>query len=141
MVKNKRSGSERRQRNKVYTVRLNKREAREISRRAKDEDMTISAYIRHKVLNYQYKQYVPEKYLTEIVELGRKQKKLFDDGMRTKDEEYLAVMKEIIDVCNKTNISIQNNHYYYKQMDLINEEIRAIKKAHNNKYPVSNLFK
>ncbi|HGC3385682.1 TPA: mobilization protein, partial [Escherichia coli] len=98
MVKNKRSGSERRQRNKVYTVRLNKREAREISRRAKDEDMTISAYIRHKVLNYQYKQYVPEKYLTEIVELGRKQKKLFDDGMRTKDEEYLAVMKEIIDV-------------------------------------------
>ncbi|WP_434083360.1 plasmid mobilization protein [Escherichia coli] len=51
MGKNKRSGSEVRQRTNVITLRLNNRLASEIRRRAKKEGLTISEYFRTASLN------------------------------------------------------------------------------------------
>ncbi|MCV5681364.1 hypothetical protein OFN25_26710, partial [Escherichia coli] len=73
MTKNKRSGSEVRQRTKVITLRVNNRVASEIRRvlfrsnrvaseirrRAKNEGLTISEYIRTASLNNEIKQRVP----------------------------------------------------------------------------------
>ena len=56
MAKNKRSGSEVRQRTKVITLRVNNRVASEIRRRAKNEGLTISEYIRTASLNNKIKQ-------------------------------------------------------------------------------------
>ncbi|MGT7033676.1 plasmid mobilization protein, partial [Escherichia coli] len=56
MAKNKRSGSEVRQRTKVITIRVNNRIANEIRRRAKSEGLTISEYIRTVSLNNEIKQ-------------------------------------------------------------------------------------
>ncbi|MDA5297951.1 plasmid mobilization protein, partial [Escherichia coli] len=78
MTKNKRSGSEVRQRTKVITLRVNNRIANEIRRRAKSEGLTISEYIRTTSLNNEIKQRVPSRYLDELIQLGRMQKKLFD---------------------------------------------------------------
>ncbi|WP_032300118.1 plasmid mobilization protein MobA, partial [Escherichia coli] len=89
MTKNKRSGSEVRQRTKVITLRVNNRIANEIRRRAKSEGLTISEYIRTTSLNNEIKQRVPSRYLDELIQLGPMQKKLFDKGKRPKDKEYL----------------------------------------------------
>ena len=82
MTKNKRSGSEVRQRTKVITLRVNNRIANEIRRRAKSEGLTISEYIRTTSLNNEIKQRVPSRYLDELIQLGRMQKKLFDKGIK-----------------------------------------------------------
>ena len=77
MVKNKRSGSETRQRSKVITLRINNKIDREIRRLAKAEGMTISEYIRTSCLNKEIIQRIPSRYLDELLELGRMQKNLF----------------------------------------------------------------
>ncbi len=140
MTKNKRSGSEVRQRTKVITLRVNNRIANEIRRRAKSEGLTISEYIRTTSLNNEIKQRVPSRYLDELIQLGRMQKKLFDKGKRPKDKEYLDVMHKIISLCAEMKEVTQRISDIYKKMDLIKEEIKAIKKIHKNKYPGSNLF-
>ncbi|WP_284882884.1 plasmid mobilization protein MobA, partial [Escherichia coli] len=104
MAKNKRSGSEVRQRTKVITLRVNNRLASEIRRRAKNEGLTISEYIRTASLNNEIKQRVPSRYLYELIRLGRMQKKLFDKGKRPKDKEYLEVMHKIILLCDEMKI-------------------------------------
>ncbi|WP_250205621.1 plasmid mobilization protein MobA, partial [Escherichia coli] len=140
MTKNKRSGSEVRQRTKVITLRVNNRIANEIRRRAKSEGLTISEYIRTTSLNNEIKQRVPSRYLDELIQLGRMQKKLFDKGKKPKDKEYLDVMHKIISLCAEMKEVTQRISDIYKKMDLIKEEIKAIKKIHKNKYPGSNLF-
>ncbi|MCZ5178626.1 mobilization protein, partial [Escherichia coli] len=77
---NKRSGSEVRQRTKVITLRVNNRISNEIRRRAKSEGLTISEYIRTTILNNEIKHRFPSRYLDELIQLGRMQKKLFDKG-------------------------------------------------------------
>ena len=128
MTKNKRSGSEVRQRTKVITLRVNNRIANEIRRRAKSEGLTISEYIRTTSLNNEIKQRVPSRYLDELIQLGRMQKKLFDKGKRPKDKEYLDVMHKIISLCAEMKEVTQRISDIYKKMDLIKEEIKAIKK-------------
>ena len=140
MTKNKRSGSEVRQRTKVITLRVNNRVASEIRRRAKNEGLTISEYIRTASLNNEIKQCVPSRYLDELIRLGRTQKKLFDKGKRPKDKEYLEVMHNIISLCTEMKVVTKRISNIYKEMDLIKEEIKVIKKIHKNKYPGSNLF-
>lgn len=140
MAKNKRSGSEVRQRTKVITLRVNNRVATEIRRRAKNEGLTISEYIRTASLNNEIKQRVPSRYLDELIRLGRMQKKLFDKGKNPKDKEYLEVMHKIISLCTEMKVVTKMISNIYKEMDLIKEEIKVIKKIHKNKYPGSNLF-
>ncbi|MCL7146876.1 plasmid mobilization protein MobA, partial [Escherichia coli] len=140
MAKNKRSGSEVRQRTKVITIRVNNRIANEIRRRAKSEGLTISEYIRTVSLNNEIKQRVPSRYLDELIQLGRMQKKLFDKGMSPNDKEYLEVMHKIISLCTEMKEITQKISNIYKEMDLIIEEIKIIKREHKNKYPGSNLF-
>ncbi|EOT8835215.1 plasmid mobilization protein MobA, partial [Escherichia fergusonii] len=125
MTKNKRSGSEVRQRTKVITLRVNNRIANEIRRRAKSEGLTISEYIRTTSLNNEIKQRVPSRYLDELIQLGRMQKKLFDKGKRPKDKEYLDVMHKIISLCAEMKEVTQRISDIYKKMDLIKEEIKA----------------
>lgn len=86
MAKNKRSGSEVRQRTKVITLRVNNRLASEIRRRAKNEGLTISEYIRTASLNNEIKQRVPSRYLYELIRLGRMQKNYLirESGRRIK---------------------------------------------------------
>ena len=140
MTKNKRSGSEVRQRTKVITLRVNNRVATEIRRRAKNEELTISEYIRTASLNNEIKQCVPLKYLDELILLGRMQKKLFDKGKRPKDKEYLEVMNKIISLCAEMKVVTQRISDIYNQMDLLKQEIKIIKRHHKNKYPGSNIF-
>ncbi|EEW1991192.1 TPA: plasmid mobilization protein MobA [Escherichia coli] len=140
MTKNKRSGSEVRQRTKVITLRVNNRVATEIRRRAKNEELTISEYIRTASLNNEIKQRVPLKYLDELILLGRMQKKLFDKGKRPKDKEYLEVMNKIISLCAEMKVVTQRISDIYNQMDLLKQEIKIIKRHHKNKYPGSNIF-
>ncbi|EFB2993318.1 plasmid mobilization protein MobA, partial [Escherichia coli] len=125
MTKNKRSGSEVRQRTKVITLRVNNRIANEIRRRAKIEGLTISEYIRTASLNNEIKQRVPSRYLDELIQLGWMQKKLFDKGKRPKDKEYLDVMHKIISLCAEMKEVTQRISDIYKKMDLIKEEIKA----------------
>ncbi|NUD69545.1 mobilization protein, partial [Escherichia coli] len=134
MTKNKRSGSEVRQRTKVITLRVNNRVATEIRRRAKNEELTISEYIRTASLNNEIKQRVPLKYLDELIQLGRMQKKLFDKGKRPKDKEYLDVMHKIISLCAEMKEVTQRVSDIYKQLASINEEIKSVTKIHKNKY-------
>ena len=141
MAKNKRSGSEVRQRTKVITLRVNNRVATEIRRRAKNEGLTISEYIRTATLNNEIKQRVPFRYLDELIRLGRMQKKLFDKGKRPKDKEYLEVMHKIILLCDEMKIVTKRISDIYNEMDLIKEEIKIIKRIHIDKYPGSDLFK
>ena len=141
MTKNKRSGSEVRQRTKVITLRVNNRIANEIRRRAKSEGLTISEYIRTTSLNNEIKQRVPSRYLDELIQLGRMQKKLFDKGKRPKDKEYLEVMHKIILLCDEMKIVTKRISDVYNEMDLIKDEIKIIKSIHKNKYPGSDLFK
>ncbi|MEI8494025.1 plasmid mobilization protein MobA, partial [Escherichia coli] len=141
MAKNKRSGSEVRQRTKVITLRVNNRLASEIRRRAKNEGLTISEYIRTASLNNEIKQRVPSRYLYELIRLGRMQKKLFDKGKRPKDKEYLEVMHKIILLCDEMKIVTKRISDIYNEMDLIKDEIKIIKRLHKNKYPGSDLFK
>lgn len=108
MTKNKRSGSEVRQRTKVITLRVNNRIANEIRRRAKLEGLTISEYIRTASLNNEIKQRVPSRYLDELIKLGRMQKNLFDKGKRPKDKEYLDVMHKIISLCGEMKTALLN---------------------------------
>ena len=115
MTKNKRSGSEVRQRTKVITLRVNNRIANEIRRRAKSEGLTISEYIRTTSLNNEIKQRVPSRYLDELIQLGRMQKKLFDKGKRPKDKEYLDVMHKIISLCADIKINTQVPTYLIEQ--------------------------
>ncbi|EKH7593888.1 mobilization protein [Escherichia coli] len=140
MTKNKRSGSEVRQRTKVITLRVNNRIANEIRRRAKLEGLTISEYIRTASLNNEIKQRVPSRYLGELIKLGRMQKNLFDKGKRPKDKEYLDVMHKIILLCGEMKTVTQRISDIYNEMDLIKQEIKIIKRDHKNKYPGSNLF-
>ena len=141
MAKNKRSGSEVRQRTKVITLRVNNRIANEIRRRAKSEGLTISEYIRTTSLNNEIKQRVPSRYLDELIQLGRMQKKLFDKGKRPKDKEYLEVMHKIILLCDEMKIVTKRISDVYNEMDLIKDEIKIIKRIHKDKYPGSDLFK
>ncbi|EOL0850246.1 plasmid mobilization protein MobA [Escherichia coli] len=140
MAKNKRSGSEVRQRTKVITLRVNNRVASEIRRRAKNEGLTISEYIRTASLNNEIKQCVPSRYLDELIQLGRMQKKLFDNGKRPKDKEYLDVMHKIISLCAEMKEVTQRISDIYNEMDLLKQEIKIIKRHHKNKYPGSNIF-
>ena len=140
MTKNKRSGSEVRQRTKVITLRVNNRIANEIRRRAKLEGLTISEYIRTASLNNEIKQRVPSRYLDELIKLGRMQKNLFDKGKRPEDKEYLDVMHKIISLCGEMKTVTQRISDIYNEMDLIKQEIKIIKRDHKNKYPGSNLF-
>lgn len=140
MAKNKRSGSEVRQRTKVITLRVNNRVASEIRRRAKNEGLTISEYIRTASLNNEIKQRVPSRYLDELIRLGRMQKKLFDKGKRPKDKEYLEVMHKIILLCDEMKIVTKRISDVYNEMDLLKQEIKIIKRHHKNKYPGSNIF-
>ncbi|EED0559384.1 mobilization protein [Escherichia coli] len=140
MAKNKRSGSEVRQRTKVITLRVNNRVASEIRRRAKNEGLTISEYIRTESLNNEIKQRVPSRYLDELIQLGRMQKKLFDNGKRPKDKEYLDVMHKIISLCAEMKEVTQRISDIYNEMDLLKQEIKIIKRHHKNKYPGSNIF-
>ncbi|HIB4975766.1 TPA: plasmid mobilization protein MobA [Escherichia coli] len=140
MTKNKRSGSEVRQRTKVITLRVNNRIANEIRRRAKLEGLTISEYIRTASLNNEIKQRVPSRYLGELIKLGRMQKNLFDKGKRPKDKEYLDVMHKIISLYGEMKTVTQRISDIYNEMDLIKQEIKIIKRDHKNKYPGSNLF-
>ncbi|MCV5465690.1 hypothetical protein OFM95_24240, partial [Escherichia coli] len=141
MAKNKRSGSEVRQRTKVITLRVNNRLASEIRRRAKNEGLTISEYIRTASLNNEIKQRVPSRYLYELIRLGRMQKKLFDKGKRPKDKEYLEVMHKIILLCDEMKIVTKRISDVDNEMDLIKDEIKIIKRIHKDKYPGSDLFK
>ncbi|PWH55328.1 mobilization protein, partial [Escherichia coli] len=74
------------------TLRVNNRLASENRRRAKNEGLTNSEYIRTARLNNEIKQRVPSRYIYELIRLCRMQKKLFDNGKRPKDKEYLEVM-------------------------------------------------
>ena len=127
MTKNKRSGSEVRQRTKVITLRVNNRIANEIRRRAKLEGLTISEYIRTASLNNEIKQRVPSRYLDELIKLGRMQKNLFDKGKRPKDKEYLDVMHKIISLCGEMKTVTQRISDIYNEMDLIKQEIKMLK--------------
>ena len=129
-----------RQRTKVITLRVNNRVASEIRRRAKNEGLTISEYIRTASLNNEIKQRVPSRYLYELIRLGRMQK-LFDKGKRPKDKEYLEVMHKIILLCDEMKIVTKRISDVYNEMDLIKDEIKIIKRIHKNKYPGSDLFK
>ncbi|HEI0478588.1 TPA: mobilization protein, partial [Escherichia coli] len=113
----------------------------EIRRRAKNEGLTISEYIRTASLNNEIKQRVPSRYLDELIRLGRMQKKLFDKGKRPKDKEYLEVMHKIILLCDEMKIVTKRISDVYNEMDLIKDEIKIIKRIHKNKYPGSDLFK
>ncbi len=126
---------------KVITLRVNNRVASEIRRRAKNEGLTISEYIRTASLNNEIKQRVPSRYLDELIRLGRMQKKLFDKGKRPKDKEYLEVMHKIILLCDEMKIVTKRISDVYNEMDLIKDEIKIIKRIHKNKYPGSDLFK
>ncbi|MCZ5544937.1 mobilization protein, partial [Escherichia coli] len=64
----------------------------------------------------------------------------FDKGKRPKDKEYLEVMHKIISLCTEMKVVTKRISNIYKEMDLIKEEIKVIKKIHKNKYPGSNLF-
>ncbi len=140
MVKNKRSGSETRQRSKVITLRINNKIDREIRRLAKAEGMTISEYIRTSCLNKEIIQRIPSRYLDELLELGRMQKNLFDKGRTPKDKDYLDVMHKIITLCAEAKEVILRNSDIYKEMDLLKQEIKIIKQHYKNKYPGSDLF-
>ncbi|MCD3963704.1 mobilization protein, partial [Escherichia coli] len=107
---------------------------------AKLDGLTISDYIRTASSSNEIKQLVPSSYLGELIKLGRMQKKLFDNGKRPKDKEYLDVMHKIISLCAEMKEVTQRISVIYNEMDLLKQEIKIIKRHHKNKYPGSNIF-
>ncbi|ECE6016626.1 mobilization protein [Salmonella enterica subsp. diarizonae] len=138
-VKNKRSGSEIRQKTKVISVRLSHHEYELIRSLADENNLSFSGYMREKALRFKIIKLIPERYFTELVELGKKQRKLFDAGLRTTDAEYLDVMYRIIKLSDELKELIEKKSLYLTEIRRIEREIEILARTREaNLYGVRN---
>ncbi|ECH9189602.1 mobilization protein [Salmonella enterica subsp. enterica] len=125
-VKNKRSGSNIRQKTKVLSVRLSHHEYELIRSLADDSNLSFSGYMREKALHFKIIKRIPERYLTELIELGKEQRKLFDSGLRTTDAEYLDVMHRIIKFSEELKELIEKKSLYLTEILRIESELEIL---------------
>lgn len=125
-VKNKRSGSNIRQKTKVLSVRLSHHEYELIRSLADESNLSFSGYMREKALHFKITKRIPERYLTELIELGKRQRKLFDAGLRTTDAEYLDVMHRIIKFSEELKELIEKKSLYLTEIRRIESELEIL---------------
>ncbi|HGE0767513.1 TPA: mobilization protein [Salmonella enterica subsp. enterica serovar Typhimurium] len=125
-AKNKRSGSDVRQKTKVISVRLSPHEHKYIQSMADDSNLSFSGYIREKSLRIKIIKLIPERYFTELTELGKKQRELFDAGLRTTDAEYLEVMHRIIKISEELKELIEKKSLYLAEIRRIEKELEIL---------------
>ncbi|WP_423271106.1 mobilization protein [Escherichia coli] len=109
-MKNKRSGSEKRQRNLFIGVRVCSQELRVIRRKAARENMTVPSWLRESAVNFNLFTWVSPVYHEKLKALGVRQKELFMAGQRPGDPEYSQCLRDIISLTEEIK-----NHLDKKQ--------------------------
>jgi len=105
----KRSGSDKRQKTVLKTLRFTPEEAETLERRAKDAGMSFSAYLRSTALNRKVVSRTDNTVLTELLRLGRLQKHLFVEGKRTGDKEYSEVLVAITELTSTLRLKLMQD--------------------------------
>lgn len=104
-----RSGSDKRQKTVIKTLRFTPEEIDEIEQKAKDTGQSVSSFIRDAALNRSVVPRVDETFLTELLRLGRLQKHHFVEGKRTGDKEYAAVLVAITELATTLRNQLMSN--------------------------------
>ncbi|EAX4767740.1 nikA protein [Salmonella enterica subsp. enterica serovar Isangi] len=107
--KRERSGSEKRQKTLLRAVRFSPDEDEIIRKKAEDAGLTVSAYIRSAALNKRVNSRIDDKFLKELMGLGRMQKHLFVEGKITGDKEYASVLVAITELSNTVRKQLMEN--------------------------------
>lgn len=107
--KRERSGSEKRQKTLLRAVRFSPDEDEIIRKKAEDAGLTVSAYIRSAALNKRVNSRIDDKFLKELMRLGRMQKHLFVEGKRAGDKEYASVLVAITELSNTVRKQLMEN--------------------------------
>lgn len=105
----KRSGSDKRQKTVLKTLRFTPEEAEALERRAKEAGMSFSAYLRSTALNRKVVSRTDNTVLTELLRLGRLQKHLFVEGKRTGDKEYSEVLVAITELTSTLRLKLMQD--------------------------------
>ncbi|EDT2962899.1 nikA protein [Salmonella enterica subsp. enterica] len=104
-----RSGSEKRKKTVVRTLRFTPDEDEMITQQAADAGLSVSAFIRNAALKRKMVSRTDEQFLAELLRLGRMQKHLFVEGKRIGDKEYSGVLVAITELATTLRKQLMDN--------------------------------
>lgn len=104
-----RRGSEKRQKTVIKTLRFTPDEIEEIEQKAEAVGQSVSAYIRNAAMNRKVTSVIDDRFMTELLRLGRLQKHLFVEGKRVGDKEYSTVLVAITELSTVLRKKLMSN--------------------------------
>jgi len=104
-----RRGSEKRQKTVIKTLRFTPEEIEEIEQEAEQAGQSVSAFIRNAAMNRKVIPAIDERFLTELLRLGRLQKHHFVEGKRVGDKEYSTVLVAITELASTLRKQLMND--------------------------------
>lgn len=104
-----RRGSEKRQKTIIRTVRFTPDEIEQIEQQAEQAGQSVSAFIRNAAMNRKVVPVIDNRFLSEILRLGRLQKHHFVEGKRVGDKEYSTTLVAITELASTLRKQLANN--------------------------------